>query len=80
MMYMQKPVYYCKFRHIQTYSRPIKTFRDTVAYLEPCVTLASPEPCHIRIYNLIQIQNFVKAYSCIFKTLCKARILRPLSY
>ena len=49
MIHIQNPVYYRKFRHIQTCSRPLKDiFSHIVAYLEPCVTLAYSEPCHIQ--------------------------------
>ena len=66
MRYIQNPVYYRKFRHIQACSCPIK------AYLEPCVTLAYLEPCHIQnpvIFRTQDIQNSVKVYSGIFRTL-----------
>ena len=47
MMHIQNPVYYRKFRHIQAYSGPIKTFSHIVAYLEPCVTGAYSESWYI---------------------------------
>ena len=45
-----------------------------VAYLEPCVTLAYSDSWHI--YNPRNIQNSVKAYSGLFRSLCNACMWR----
>ena len=66
------PVIVNSVRHIHV------LFRHIVRYLEPCVTLTYSEPYHIS--NLRYIQNSVKAYSGIFRTLCNALILRSPRY
>ena len=67
---------------IKTYSGTFISYLDTlnhvVAYLEPCVTLAYSEFWHIQ--NPIYIQNSVKAYFGIFRTLFNVRMLRTLPY
>ena len=60
-------------------------FRHMVEYLEPCVTLAYSELCHIQNPGIVRTQdifsaNSVKVYSDIFRTLRNARILRTLPY
>ena len=65
--HIQSPAYYRKFRHIQAYSRPVKTFSHI-------------ESCHIQNPGYRYTQNSAKANAGIFRTLCNTRILRTLSY
>ena len=81
MINIQKPVYYCKFRHIQAYSRFIKTFSHVVAYLEPCVTLVYSEPYHIQNPGIFRTYKiYSELCQGIFRTLCNARILRTMPF
>ena len=65
-LHIQNRVYYWKFR--QTYSGVFTSYSDlsshVVAYLEPCVTLAHSEPCHIQNSGKFRTQD-------IFRTLSK---------
>ena len=50
MLHIQNPVYYRRFRHIK-------------AYLEPCVTLAYSEPCHIQTPGIFRTQDIFRTRS-----------------
>ena len=63
MIHIQNPVYYRKFRHIQTYSRPFQTFSYSVAYLEPCVTLTYSKPYHFQNPNIFRTQDKFRTLS-----------------
>ena len=81
MIHIQNPVYYCKFRHVQAYSRLLrhiqpycgifKTLRNSCIFR----TLPYSETWHIQ--NTRYIHNSLKLCSGIFRTLCNARILTP---
>ena len=72
----------CLLSKIETYSDTFTSYSEIfshiVAYLEPCITVAYSEAWHIR--NPRYIQNSVKAYSGIFRTLCNTLIQRTLLY
>ena len=79
MILVQNPVYYRKFRHIQAYM----LFSYIVTYLEPCVTLAYSEPCHIQnpgIYRAQDIFSSLSRHILAYSEHCVTRILRILSY
>ena len=73
---IQNPVFCSKFSHILTYSRP---FHHIQLYCQISRTLCSSY-IFWYIQSLRYIQNFVKAYSGIFRALCNARTLRTLPY
>ena len=56
LRYIQNPVYYRKFRHILPY----------MAYLEPCVTLAHSEPCHIQNPDILDPKIYLKLCQGMF--------------
>ena len=75
----QNPVYYCKFRHIQAYSRPFQPYYGifrTLCNSSIFRTLPYLKSWHIQ--NQRYIQKSVKAYCNIFTTLCNAHLLRTL--
>ena len=78
----QNLVYCCKFRHIYVYSRPIQTYSVTLSYIQNPVQLFRILPYSESWYiqNLRYIQNYVKTYSGLFRTLCNTHILRTLPY
>ena len=53
----------CQLSKIQAYSRPIQTYSTIVAYLEPCVTLACSESCHIQNIGIFRIQDIFRTLS-----------------
>ena len=86
MIYIQNPIYYCKFRHIQAYS-PQVLFRQIQPYCgifkilcNTCIFRTVPYSESWQIQNPRYIQNSVKEYSGLFRTLCNARIQRTLPY
>ena len=64
--------------YLDTFTSYSEIFSHIVAYLEPCITVAYSEVWHIR--NPRYIQNSVKAYPGIFRTLCNTLIRRTLLY
>ena len=74
VIHIQNYVYYPKFRHIQAYSRPIQIYSAILYHIQNSYS----ESWHIQ--NPKYIQNSVKEYSGIFRTLCNARILKTLPY
>ena len=82
---IQNPVYYCTFRYIQAYySCPIKTYSAILWHIQnpvnSCIFRTLPYLKSWYIQHLRYIQNSVKEYSDIFRTVCNAHILRTLSY
>ena len=73
---------WCLLSKIQPYSDTFTSYSEIfshiVAYLEPCITVAYSEVWHIR--NPRYIQNSVKAYPGIFRTLCNTLTRRTLLY
>ena len=53
----------CQLLKIQAYSSPIQTYSTIVAYLEPCVTLACSESCHIQNPGIFRIQDIFRTLS-----------------
>ena len=65
MRHIRKLIYCRKFLHIWAYSLPISHIQShTVAYLEPCATLAYSEPCHFQNPDIFRTQD-------IFRTLLR---------
>ena len=78
----------CLLSKIQAYSGIFTSYSDIFShiatYLEPCVTLGIfrnlPYSESWHTYNPRYIQNSVKEYSDIFRTLCNACIFRIMFY
>ena len=53
----------CLLSQIQTYSGIFTSYLDihVMAYLEPCVTLAYPEPCHIQNPEIFRTRDIFRA-------------------
>ena len=69
MIHIQNFVYYCKIRHVQPYSRLLRHIQPYCGTFKTLyTTLAYSESWHIQ--NPKYIQNSVKVYSGIFRTLC----------
>ena len=61
MRHIQNPVYYRIFRHIQTYSWHLDISNHIASYLEPCITLAYPELCHIQNPGIFRTRDIFQA-------------------
>ena len=78
---IKNPVYYRKFKHLDIFTSYAHIFSHIVAYLEPCVTLASS--AIFRILAYLKPKIYLELCPGIFwhiRTLCNARIFRTLPY
>ena len=73
IIYIQNPVYYCKFRHMQACSCPIQTCSVILWHIkspEPCATPAYSERWHIQNPGIFITQEIFRTLSKHFPARC----------